>query len=45
MSKWLDPLTRERVDHLIAGLACVAVTALAVLASLVLGLLIINRGG
>ena len=45
MSKWLDPLTRERLDHLIAGLACVAVTALAVLASLVLGLLIIHRGG
>ena len=20
MSKWLDPLTRERIDHLIAGL-------------------------
>lgn len=44
MSKWLDPLTRERVDHLIAGLVCVAVTGLAVLASLVLGLRIISGG-
>ena len=45
MSQWLDPLTRERVDHLIAGLVCVVLTGLAVLASLVNGLLIINRGG
>ena len=45
MSQWLDPLTRERIDHLIAGLVCVALTGLAVLASLVLGLLIINQGG
>ena len=44
MSQWLDPLTRERVDHLIAGLVCVVVTGLAVLASLVLGLRIINGG-
>ena len=45
MSQWLDPLTRERVDHLVAGLVCVAFTFLAVLASLVSGLVIINRGG
>ena len=45
MSKWLDPLTRERVDHLIAGLICVLLTALAVLASLVNGLLIMSGGG
>jgi membrane associated rhomboid family serine protease len=44
MSQWLDPLTRERIDHLIAGLVCVVLTGLAVLASLVLGLLIINQG-
>jgi len=44
MSKWLDPLTRERVDHLIAGLVCVLLTALAVLASLVLGLRILAAG-
>ena len=44
MSQWLDPLTRERVDHLIAGLVCVAVTGLAVLASLVFGLRIIHGG-
>ena len=36
-SRWLDPLTRERIDHLIAGLACIALTALAVVASLVYG--------
>ena len=45
MSKWLDPLTRERVDHLIAGLICVLLTALAVLASLVNGLRIMSGGG
>jgi rhomboid protease GluP len=36
-SRWLDPLTRERIDHLIAGLACIALTALAVVASLIFG--------
>ena len=30
-------LTRERIDHLIAGLACIALTALAVVASLIFG--------
>ena len=45
MSQWLDPLTRERVDHLIAGLVCVLLTALAVLASLVNGLRIMSGGG
>jgi rhomboid protease GluP len=44
MSQWLDPLTRERVDHLIAGLVCVVLTGLAVLASLVFGLRIIHGG-
>ena len=37
VSRWLDPLTRERIDHLIAGLACIALTALAVVASLIFG--------
>jgi rhomboid protease GluP len=45
MSKWLDPLTRERVDHLIAGLVCVLLTAIAVLASLINGLRIMSGGG
>lgn len=36
--RWLDPMTRERVDHLIAGLACVAATGLAVIVSIVTGL-------
>jgi membrane associated rhomboid family serine protease len=35
--RFLDPMTRERVDHLIAGLACLALTAAAVVASLVAG--------
>ena len=45
MSKWLDPLTRERIDHLVMGLACIAATALAVGASLVIGLLILRQSG
>jgi len=44
MSRWLDPLTRERVDHLVAGLVCVLLTALAVLASLVNGLRLMSGG-
>jgi hypothetical protein len=45
MSKWLDPLARERVDHLVAGLLCLLVTALAVVASLVTGIPIIRALG
>lgn len=45
VSRWLDPLTRERIDHLVAGLICIAITALAVVASLVAGLSIIRAGG
>ena len=45
MSKWLDPLTRERVDHLIAGLLCLVVTAIAVIASLLTGMPIIRALG
>jgi rhomboid protease GluP len=37
-STWLDPLTRERVDHLIAGLACLVLTAVAVAFSIITGL-------
>ncbi len=32
---WLDPLKRERMDHLIGAVVCLALTALAILASLV----------
>ena len=32
---WLDPLKRERMDHLIAAVVCLVLTALAILASLV----------
>jgi len=34
-SAWLDPLRRERMDHLIWAVVCLALTALAVLASLI----------
>lgn len=36
-AKWLDPLLAERVDHLIAGLVCVGLTVLSILASILLG--------
>ena len=32
---WLDPLKRERMDHLIAAVVCLVLTAFAILASLV----------
>jgi rhomboid protease GluP len=32
---WLDPLKRERTDHLALAVACLAATALAILASLI----------
>jgi membrane associated rhomboid family serine protease len=42
---WLDPLKRERMDHLIIAFGCLAATALAILASLVtIGPLLV-RGG
>jgi rhomboid protease GluP len=37
-AKWLDPMTRERVDHLIAGLLCIVATFAAVAASIITGL-------
>jgi rhomboid protease GluP len=33
-SVWLDPLKRERVDHLMGAAVCIALTGLAVIASL-----------
>jgi hypothetical protein len=32
---WLDPLKRERMDHLVIAFGCLFATALAILASLV----------
>jgi rhomboid protease GluP len=37
-SRVLDPLTRERVDHMLIAIGCLAVSALAIIASLVVGL-------
>ena len=34
---WLDPLQRERMDHFVWAAVCVAVTALSIIASIVLG--------
>lgn len=45
MSRWFDPLARERIDHLVAGLICLGITALAVIASLINGLLILQQSG
>ncbi len=36
MAKWLDPLLPERVDHLVAALAVLVLSALAIVASLLL---------
>ena len=37
-SMWLDPLKRERMDHFVGAAVCLVATALAVIASLVVGL-------
>jgi hypothetical protein len=34
----MDPLTRERVDHMIIALGCLVLSAIAVVASFVVGL-------
>jgi len=33
-SMWLDPLKRERMDHVVGAIACLAATAFAIVASL-----------
>ena len=38
MARWLDPMARERVDHLVIALTLLLATALAVVASIVFGL-------
>jgi membrane associated rhomboid family serine protease len=35
-SMWLDPLKRERMDHVIGAVACLAATLLAIVASLIM---------
>jgi hypothetical protein len=37
-SRWLDPLTPERGDHVVAGLVCLALSIASVVASVVTGL-------
>jgi rhomboid protease GluP len=37
-AKWLDPLRPERGDHLIAAIACLALSALSVIVSIAVGL-------
>jgi rhomboid protease GluP len=34
VSRWLDPLRPERVDHLVAAIICIGLTALSILASI-----------
>jgi len=43
ISRWLDPLRPERVDHLIAGLACLALSALAIIASVLLAIPLLRQ--
>jgi rhomboid protease GluP len=43
-SLWLDPLKPERMDHFIAAAACIALTGLAVIASLLSILPLLMRG-
>jgi rhomboid protease GluP len=43
MAKWLDPMARERVDHLILGLLSLLATALAIVASIIFGLPYVMR--
>jgi rhomboid protease GluP len=38
LAKWLDPMKPERIDHMVAGLAALALSLLAVLASVLVGL-------
>ena len=35
---WLDPLKRERMDHFVWAAACLAITGLSILASIITGL-------
>ena len=42
-SAFLNPMTRERGDHMIIALVCLVATALAIIASIVTGLPLFDR--
>lgn len=39
-ARWLDPLTQERIDHMIVAVLCIALTAASILASILQRILI-----
>jgi rhomboid protease GluP len=39
MGRWLDPLLPERINHLAIAVGCLAASILAIIASLVIGLM------
>ena len=43
LARWLDPLTRERVDHMIAALVCLLATALSIGWSLISGIELLRQ--
>jgi rhomboid protease GluP len=44
-ARWLDPLKPERTDHVIVAVACLAASAAAIVASVVLGLPLLRPAG
>jgi rhomboid protease GluP len=40
VSRWMDPLKPERIDHLVGALACMALVVLSIVASLVHGVML-----
>ena len=42
-ARWLDPLTRERVDHMIAALVCLLLTAVSIGWSIVSGIVLLRQ--
>jgi len=43
VSRWLDPLRPERIDHIVLALACLAATILSIIASIVTGIQLLAR--
>jgi rhomboid protease GluP len=43
MARWLDPMQRERGDHLVIALVCLAATALSIVASILYGLPLLTQ--
>jgi hypothetical protein len=37
MARWLDPLTRERMDHLVGAAICLGLSALSIVVSVATG--------